>query len=156
MTATQLKGDALLAKINEMQTSEVNYDKTAIALACGYVKETGKPDFVGFYTEMMDAKGILPSQQEEEAEYSELREELNNQYGEDAVDAFLELYDEEYLDRFEDSYVGEYRNGAQFAEEMCGDMVDVPSYIIIDWESTWECGLRYDYTEENGFFFANF
>jgi hypothetical protein len=104
----------------------------------------------------MDAKGILPSQQEEEEEYSELREELNERYGEDAVDAFLELYDEEYLDRFEDSYVGEYRSGAAFAEEMCGDMVDVPSYIIIDWESTWECGLRYDYTEENGFFFTNF
>ena len=151
-----LKGPELLAKINEMQTSEVNYDKTAIALACGYVKETGKPDFVGFYTEMLDAKGELPSQQEEEEEYSELRQELNEQYGEEAVDAFLEIYDEEYLENFTDSYAGEFRSGAEFAEETLGYMIDVPSYIIIDWESTWECGLRYDYTEENGFFFANF
>ena len=156
MTQTQLTGDALLAKINEMQTSEVNYDKTAIALACGYVKETGKPDFVGFYTEMLSAKGLLPSQQEQDEEYSELRQELNEQYGEDAVDAFLEIYDEEYLENFEDCYCGEYRNGAEFAEETCGCLVEVPSFIIIDWESTWECGLRYDYTEENGFFFRNF
>jgi len=151
-----LKGSELLAKINEMQTSEVNYDKTAIALACGYVKETGKPDFVGFYTEMMNAKGILPSQQEEETEYSELREELNEQYGEDAVDAFLEVWDEEYLDNFADAYVGEYRDGAHFAQEMCEDMIDIPFWICIDWDTTWECGLRYDYTEENGFFFRNF
>lgn len=156
MTITQLKGDALLAKISEMQKSEVNYDKTAIALACGYIKDTGKPDFVGFYTEMLDAKGELPSQQESDEEYSELRQELNEQYGEDAVDAFLELYDEEYLDRFHDSYIGEYRDGATFAQEYLEDDINVPSYIIIDWESTWECGLRYDYTEENGFFFANF
>jgi hypothetical protein len=151
-----LKGSELLAKINEMQTSGINYVTPGIVLACGYVKETGKPDFVGFYTEMLDAKGELPSQQESDEEYSELRQELNEEYGEDAVDAFLEVWGEDYLDNFADAYVGEYRDGAQFAEEMCGDMVDVPSYIIIDWDSTWECGLRYDYTEENGFFFRNF
>lgn len=147
-----LTGQALIEKVNEMREDATN-TATAIVTSCGYLKDNGKADYVSFYTQLMGAKGTLPSQQEEDEEISELREELNEEYGEDAVDAFIEIWSEEDLEYFRDAYQGEYRDGAKFAQEMFEDLHDLPIFIVIDWEETWN-QLAYDYIEENGFIFS--
>ena len=53
---------------------------------------------------------------------------------------------------------------AEFAEriaEECGEIPrDLPSWIVVDWESSWHCNLRHDYntaTNDEGtiYFFLN-
>ena len=55
-------------------------------------------------------------------------------------------------------YQGQYRNGAEFAEQIasdCGYVTrDLPSWIQIDWQKTWD-NLSADYTEINGHIFNN-
>lgn len=149
-----LVGQALIEKVNEMREDAAN-TPTAIAKSCGYLKDNGKADYVSFYTQLMDAKGLLPSQQESDEEISELHEELNEEYGEDAVDAFIEIWGKEDLEYFRDAYQGAYRDGATFAQEVLEDIYgfDLPIFIVIDWEATWD-QLAYDYVEENGFIFS--
>ena len=64
----------------------------------------------------------------------------------------------------QDAFHGTADSEAEFAERMaeeCGDIPkDMPSWVVIDWEASWNCNLRYDYmtaTDENGtiYFFFN-
>ena len=64
----------------------------------------------------------------------------------------------------QDRFNGTADSYAEFAENMaeeCGEIPkDMPSWIVIDWEASWNCNLRYDYmtaTDENGviYFFLN-
>jgi antirestriction protein len=73
------------------------------------------------------------------------------------VDAFIELYDEDSLSDFEEAYVGEYNSEAEFAEQyydMCGDG-KIPSWIVVDWDATWNSSLRFDFDEQDGYFFRS-
>jgi hypothetical protein len=152
MTQTQLTGDALLAKIAEFDSTVT---ATVKATACGYLKDNGKVDYVAFYTQLLDAKGLLNNDDEEE-EVSEVRAALNERFGSDAVDAFCEIWSDFDLDFFEDAYVGCYESGAAYAEELVSDCYglprNLPSFVEIDWEATWQ-NLRYDYYEQDGFIF---
>jgi len=53
------------------------------------------------------------------------------------------------IEDFRDAYQGQWDSGAAFAEniaEECGDIPkDMPSWIVIDWQASWDCNLRYDY-----------
>lgn len=153
-----LKGEALLAKVTEIREDVANaarvIPQSEIVIACGYVKENGKPDFIAFYTELLDAKGLLNGDSEDE-EVSEVEAEMVERYGQDAVDAFCEIWSEDDLEHFEDAYCGEYESGAKYAEELVGDCFGIghlPTFVEIDWEATWE-NLRYDYYEQDGFIF---
>jgi hypothetical protein len=90
-------------------------------------------------------------------ENQELYDELSNRYGEDAIDAFLEIYDEDDLGNFEDAYQGGYESEADFAEQFTTDCygLDIPSFVIVDWQATWDQGLRYDYNFQDGFVFSS-
>ena len=81
--------------------------------------------------------------------------ELLEDYDADAVKAFIEYFGEECLESFEDSYQGEM-TGAEFAQQITEDCygVDLPGFVEIDWQATWENLERYDYAEENGFIFC--
>ena len=61
----------------------------------------------------------------------------------------LDPSDKDY-DTFEDMYYGGYDSPEEFAESICQDCGyipnDLPSWIEIDWERTWE-NLSQDYTE---------
>ena len=75
------------------------------------------------------------------------------------IEFYQELIDYgiESLEQFEDSYQGQYTNGAEFAEDFadsCGYMVDIhnkdfttPAWITshIDWEAVWSRELRFDF-----------
>ena len=90
-------------------------------------------------------------------EYFEQYEKLVDDYGKELVDAYVEIYYTNGIEHFEDAYQGEWGSGADFAEHIskeCGYVSDnIPYWIIIDWERTWEANLRHDYTEINGHIF---
>lgn len=151
MTMTQLTGPALLAKVAEFDSTVRASIKVA---ACGYVKDNGQPDFVAFYEALIAAKGL--NEPTEDPEMSDTEVELRERFGDDAVDAFIEVWSVDDLEYFEDAYQGEYRDGAQFAEGLvtdCYGVGNLPSFVEIDWEATWE-NLRYDYCEQDGFIFS--
>ncbi len=91
-----LTGNALLIKVNEMQAQNPPAKMSEIVRACGYEQE-GKLKYTQFYTELLTVKGILNNdtlENEISEENQDLYAELCNRYGSDAIDAFLELYDE--------------------------------------------------------------
>ena len=77
--------------------------------------------------------------------------------GEDIVNAFIEVFYIESIGNIEESYQGQM-TGAEFAEQIasdCGYVKDnLPSWIEINWEKTWD-NLSYDYTEIDGHIFNN-
>ena len=74
------------------------------------------------------------------------------------VDSFLGCFDLMDIEYLRDAYMGHYRSGAEFAESFVSDVgyiqTDLPYWIAIDWEETWE-NLSYDYTESHGYIFSN-
>ena len=77
-------------------------------------------------------------------------------YSADQIRAFIELYGEENVGHFEDSYQGEFESGAHFAESMVEDCyaLDFPSFVVVDWDATWD-NLYYDYSIEDGYVFCD-
>ena len=72
--------------------------------------------------------------------------------------------DEITLEAAQDAFHGTADSEADFAEQQAEELgyipKDFPTWIVIDWEATWNCNLRYDYntaTDENGtvYFFIN-
>ena len=79
------------------------------------------------------------------------------EYDQETVDAFLEVFDMMDIEHLQDAYYGQYRDGAEFAESFVSDcygLPDMPYWIAIDWEETWN-NLEYDYSESNGYIFSN-
>jgi len=155
MTTTALTGDALLAKIAELDSTLTATQKATI---CGYRKDDGKVAYVDFYTALIEAKGLnVPDAGEDEDEMTETESELRERYSDEAVDAFIEVWSVDDLEYFEEAYQGEFRDGAEFAEQLVSDCYgmprDIPCFVEIDWEATWE-NLRYDYCEQDGFIFC--
>jgi hypothetical protein len=67
--------------------------------------------------------------------------------GYEAVDAYIEeIGCLSYVEDCDERYQGCYENEADFAEEFYSDLYDVPCALVVDWEATWEQGLRYDFT----------
>lgn len=153
MTTTALIGDALLEAVSKLDSTITATEK---CMACGYVKESGKADYVAFYTALMEAKGMnIPDDENEEM--GDTESELRERFSDEAVDAFIEVWSVDDLEYFEEAYQGEFRDGAEFAEQLVRDCYgissDIPSFVEIDWEATWE-NLRYDYCEQDGFIFS--
>jgi hypothetical protein len=74
--------------------------------------------------------------------------------GYDVVDAFIEYHGLPYVEHVRDAYRGTYDSGADFAEEYYNDVYgDVPSFLVVDWEATWEQSLRYDFDFVDGYLF---
>ena len=81
-----------------------------------------------------------------------------DQYDQETVDAFLEEFDLMDVEHLQDAYYGHFDSGAEFAETIVSDggyiHGDLPYWIAIDWEETWE-NLSYDYTFSKGIVFSN-
>mgnify|MGYP001370371089 FL=1 len=152
-----LTGTALVSKVTEMQAQEPPAKMSDIVRACGYEID-GKLKFTMFYVELLDAKGLLNKTPEPEIseEYQEIYDELCEEYGEDAVEAFLTIYEESDLQHFEDAFRGHYQSEADFAEQTTIDCyaLDIPSFVMVDWQATWDQGFSGDYEFVDGFVFA--
>ena len=154
-----LKGTELLNTIRSMETAS----RSEQCLACGYVRQDGKPAFTSFFEAILEARGITTAAQEKEellAEYKdsdelETLQELLEDYSADAVRAFIECFGDGSLEGFLDSYQGEM-TGAEFAQQFTEDCwcLDIPRFVEVDWEATWQNLERYDYSEQDGFIFA--
>ena len=73
-----------------------------------------------------------------------------DQYDEEVVESFLEIFDIDSIGSLSDAYMGQYDSGAEFAQNLAEDCGDVPrgmsSWIEIDWKASWD-NLDYDYVE---------
>ena len=80
-----------------------------------------------------------------------------DQYEEDAVAAFLDIFDIDSIGSFSDAYQGHYNDGAEFAESLVSDCysMEMPSWVEVDWQATWDNALSYDYSESDGYIFNN-
>ena len=82
-----------------------------------------------------------------------------DEYDQETVDAFLEEFDLMDVEHLNDAYHGRFDSEAEFAENFVSDMGyiqhDLPYWIQIDWEKTWDDGLSWDYTFNNGYVFCN-
>ena len=156
-----LTGTALKETVAAMQAE--GKKPTEIAIACGYCTVEGsntKVHFTDFYMALLEVKGETVDDIEEEtieAEDSDNQEAINEaleDYPADAVRAFIEYFGEDCISDISDSYQGEM-SGAEFAEQLVTDCysLDIPSFVSIDWEDTWD-NLRHDYAEQDGFIFC--
>lgn len=68
--------------------------------------------------------------------------------GYEAVDALIdEMGSVSDIEDCDERYQGCFHNEAEFAEQITTELYgEVPSYVVVDWEATWEQNLRYDYT----------
>ena len=71
---------------------------------CDFIESYGEDDFINHY---------------------ETYHRLVEDYGQEVVDEFMEDYD---IENFEEMYQGQYRNGAEFAEQLCQDCGYIKSY----------------------------
>jgi hypothetical protein len=89
-------------------------------------------------------------------EYFEKYSELRDDHDPAAVDAFISLYDLSGLEDFEDAYEGQFNRVEDFVEHyMEVNDVEIPTWVCVDYEATWNCSLRHDYCEENDYYFRS-
>ena len=77
--------------------------------------------------------------------------------GYDVVDAFVKYHGSMcYVENVEDAFRGVYYDGATFAEEYYNDIYgEVPAFLVVDWDATWEQSLRYDFDFVDGYIFSS-
>jgi len=113
----------LLDEYNELYNWEYNE-------MCDFIENYGQTEFLTYY---------------------ETYHRLVDDYGQNLVDEFAEHYDIDTVEHFEEMYQGQYDSGAEFAEMIASDCGyvsrDMPSWIEIDWQKTWDNALSYDYTQ---------
>ena len=90
-------------------------------------------------------------------EYIEDYLQAIDQYDEEVVESFLEIFSIEDICNLSESYQGQWDSGAEFAQNLAEDCCEVPremsSWIEIDWKASWE-NLSYDYFESDGYVFS--
>ena len=186
-TATfKLTGDSLVKFVDEkMQLiNRGELTRTEMILEAGYSYDSGKAMYTEFYTELLNARGVIPttSSDVEDKEYDELSTDEKDLYDaiteklgekwthEETIEFMEELSDIgiESASDFEDSY--EYTNSGyasydekEFAEYFCIEVMEaqIPDIVMaaIDWQAVWDHNLRYDFnsieTVNGTFFFRN-
>jgi len=88
-----------------------------------FIDENSEDDFVTYYEEYV---------------------EQGEKVGYNVVDTFVEENGFCDVESCEDAYVGTYRDTDEFVEEFL-ENVEMPYYVIVDFQATWDRGLSYDY-----------
>jgi hypothetical protein len=92
----------------------------------------------------------------DDLQYFEYYKSAMDDYNEDAVKAYVKCCGIECVAGFEDAYEGEFNDVEAFVDNILESMGEtIPSWVVVDHEATWNCSLRHDYYEENGFYFRN-
>ena len=80
-----------------------------------------------------------------------------DEYDEDVVTAFLDIFDIDSIGNLSEAYQGRYTDGAEFAESIVSECysMEMPSWVEVDWQKTWDNALSYDYCESDGHIFNN-
>jgi hypothetical protein len=159
-SAPRLTGDAMVATIDALIASVTGTPEVITTgdkvRACGYVKEDGNLDYVGFYTALIEAKGILMKDYTPQFEEGSIAETLAETYPAEAIQAFIDYWGVENLNYFEDSYYGEFESGAEFAKDFVEGTYgesNLPSFVEVNWDATWD-NLSEDFIDLEGFTFS--
>jgi len=77
--------------------------------------------------------------------------------GYDVVDAFVKYHgDMGYVENVEDAFRGVYYDEETFAEEYYTDVYgEVPGFLVVDWEKTWNSSLSYEFDFIDGYVFSS-
>ena len=100
-----------------------------------FIDEQGEDDFRRYYEEYV---------------------ELGENYGYDAVDAYLKIYDVCDLDEFTGRYIGEYTSAARMAQDYFegdGDLERLDYRITIDWEETGNYLINHEVDNSGEYYF---
>jgi len=181
-----LKGDSLVSHNAEWMELINRGEKTRtdMIMDAGYVYDSGKAMYTNYYTELLNARGVVPTTNTdiEDQEYDELSGDEKDLY--DAItdklgdkwthEETIEFMDEledigiETASDFEDAY--EYTHDSyssyaekEFAEYFCIEVMgaEIPECVLsaVDWQDVWDHNLRYDFasieTVNGTFFFRN-
>jgi len=177
----RLTGDALLAHIEEYK----HLTKTEQCLTAGYITAKGKPAYVEFYTEIMNAQPIATDERKDAADdaeydsldddkralYDEVHERFGEKWDHEQIMEFMEELDDigiENVPQLEDAIIFTHDDWVSTAERefaewfVCTFLDEPPADIIaaaVDWQAVWDHQLRYDFNtiEFDGetFFFWN-
>ena len=81
--------------------------------------------------------------------WEEYQEQVEN-FDQDIVDTFLEIWQLDDLAHVQDAFYGCYDTPEMFAEQFYTDTLGnaIPEGIVVDWEATWNYSLRYDFVFE--------
>jgi hypothetical protein len=80
---------------------------------------------------------------------------IDNNY---TVHDYAQLVDDvaQYVRDEEEAYLGFYESEADFAERYFEDTEqDIPSWVVVDWQATFDYSLRYDVVFESGWVWRN-
>ena len=91
-------------------------------------------------------------------DYADTYYELLETKDQQIIDDWLEIFSIEDIEHLEENYEGQWESGADYAENTCTECGyiphDIPTWIKIDWEETWDDGLSWDYSiSDNGHVF---
>jgi nuclear transport factor 2 (NTF2) superfamily protein len=181
-----LKGDSLLNFVNEKMPL-INIGeliRTDMIKDAGYVRDNGSAMYTEFYTELLNARGIVPTtdtdvadkeyndmSEDEKDLYDKITDTLGSKWTHEETVEFMEELDDIGINTasdFEEAY--EYTHDSyssyaekEFAEYWCIEVLDaqIPDCVLaaVDWQSVWDHNLRYDFasieTANGTFFFRN-
>ena len=146
-----LSGDQLLEFVN---TNSTTLSNTQMREQCGYPSQQAFVDALTaarlFRGEYKDANGIPQF----DVDLLQRLEFLLNITQSECVDIATTLRDDYGVNDecdFNDLYAyhsEEYNWESEFAEHYADDYLntDFPTFIVIDWQATWDCNLRYDFS----------
>jgi hypothetical protein len=181
-----LKGSSLLDFVSDKMSliNRGELTRTEMIKDAGYVYDNGKAMYTQFYTELLNAKGVVPTTNTDtmEQEYDDMSTDEKDLYDkitdmlgekwthEETVEFMDELEDigiytaSEFEDAYEythDSYLSYAEK--EFAEYFCIEVMNaqIPEIVLsaVDWQDVWDHNLRYDFcyieTVNGTFFFRN-
>lgn len=97
-----------------------------------------------------------------ESDWDAIQEYLGlSEYDQQVVMAYAEVTNNFYPEEAMEAYVGNYTDGAEFANSMAYELgyitKDLPSWIALhsDWQAVWDAELSHDYFEQDGHYFRN-
>jgi hypothetical protein len=81
---------------------------------------------------------------------------LVKEHCEKAVGAFINCFDVSELQSFEDAYLGYYDTVDDFVAEIINESdANIPHWVVIDYQKTWNSILRFEFTEDSNYYFRN-
>jgi hypothetical protein len=181
-----LKGDSLVSHNAEWMELINRGEKTRtdMIMDAGYVYDNGKAMYTNYYTELLNARGVIPTTNTDTMEqeyddmstdekdlYDAITDNLGEKWTHEETIEFMEELDDIGINtasQLEDTY--EYTHDSyssyaekEFAEYFCIEVMDaqIPDCVLaaVDWQSVWDHNLRYDFcyieTVNGTFFFRN-
>ena len=104
--------------------------------------------------ELNEVLDFLDTYGEENVEYVEnyldAIENLGIDDAKEVIDNYAEYNGVEYVEGCDELYQGNYQSAEEVIDELELIDYDIPSWLVIDYEATWDSALRFDYDKVEG------